>query len=125
MLGGSLLVGRYRCYVLNPADEVRAPSIRRFFVLKIQEEKYEAEVAMVDHDITCSIYNLLVSVEVESTQIEFRTESGVVAAPPGMQAIGFLSLDRQIWIARSRRDLHSSGADMSFAVWIYYPKRLV
>ena len=94
MLGGSLLVGRYRCYVLNPADEVRAPSTRRFFVLKIQEEKHEAEVAMVDHDITCSIYNLLVSVEVESTQIEFRTESGVVAAPPGMQAIGFLSLDR-------------------------------
>lgn len=49
---------------------------------------------MVDHDITCSIHNLLVSVEVESTQIEFRTESGVVAAPPGMQAIGFLSLER-------------------------------
>ena len=106
MLGDSVLMGRYQCYVLNPADEVRAPSIefvvalvttsstRRFFCLKIQEEKYEVEVAMVDHDITCSIHNLLVSVEVESTQIEFRTESGVVTAPPGMQAIGFLSLER-------------------------------
>ena len=104
-------------------DLVTTSSTKGFYLFEIQEEKNETEVAIADHDITCSIYHLLVPVEVEGTQIEFSTDSGV--APRGHTGYRLFWPRKEPWTARPRSDLHSSGADMCFAIWVYHQKRLV